>query len=114
MRRFLAILILCMLPLQWSFAAMADYCRHETSAASQQHAGHHAHKHLESGHGDKKDANGGFGDRDCPSCNHVPVAGITFQGFDLPLVLADVPIVFSGHLIPQRSPENPFRPPHLA
>lgn len=44
MRRFLAIFLLAMLPLQFSWAAVASYCAHE-SQASTGHFGHHDHEH---------------------------------------------------------------------
>jgi hypothetical protein len=43
-RRFLAIFLLAMLPLQFSWAAVATYCGHE-SQASTGHFGHHDHDH---------------------------------------------------------------------
>ncbi|WP_082367864.1 hypothetical protein [Piscinibacter sakaiensis] len=42
MRRWLAILLLVLLPTQMSWAAVADYCAHETGAAAD-HVGHHDH-----------------------------------------------------------------------
>ncbi len=44
MRRFTAIFLLAMLPLQFSWAEVASYCGHE-SQASTGHFGHHDHKH---------------------------------------------------------------------
>ena len=44
MRRFLAIVLLTLLPLQFSWAAVANYCGHETEAAAR-HLGHHEHQH---------------------------------------------------------------------
>ena len=44
MRRFLLILLLALLPLQFSWAAVAGYCQHETGPAAK-HFGHHAHQH---------------------------------------------------------------------
>jgi hypothetical protein len=44
MHRFLAILLLAMLPLQSSWAAVASYCGHETQASTG-HFGHHDHVH---------------------------------------------------------------------
>lgn len=41
MTRFFAILILVLLPLQWSYAAVASYCKHETLRDGQGHLGHH-------------------------------------------------------------------------
>jgi hypothetical protein len=43
-RRFLAIVLLALLPLQFSWAAVATYCGHETEAAAG-HLGHHDHQH---------------------------------------------------------------------
>jgi hypothetical protein len=43
-RRFLAIVLLTLLPLQFSWAAVATYCGHETEAAAR-HLGHHEHQH---------------------------------------------------------------------
>jgi len=42
-RRFLAIVLLAMLPLQLSWAAVASYCEHETQGTG--HFGHHEHQH---------------------------------------------------------------------
>ena len=43
MRRFLAIVLLALLPLQFSWAAVASYCGPETQGAG--HFGHHEHDH---------------------------------------------------------------------
>ncbi|MFN0316358.1 MAG: hypothetical protein ACKVQA_15135 [Burkholderiales bacterium] len=43
MKRLL-VLLLILLPLQWSAAAVAGYCQHETGVAAK-HTGHHNHKH---------------------------------------------------------------------
>ena len=44
MRRILAIFLLTLLPLQFSWAAVASYCAHETQADAA-HFGHHEHAH---------------------------------------------------------------------
>ena len=46
MRRWFTILLLAFLPLQFSWAAVAGYCGHE-SGAQQQHLGHHDHQHAD-------------------------------------------------------------------
>lgn len=43
-RRFLVIVLLAFLPLQFSWAAVAAYCGHEEQAGAT-HVGHHAHQH---------------------------------------------------------------------
>ena len=45
MRRFLVLLML-LVPLQLSWAAVSAYCEHEPEAASH-HVGHHEHKHQQ-------------------------------------------------------------------
>ena len=44
MRKLFAILLLLLLPLQASWAAVAGYCQHEQGAATR-HLGHHEHQH---------------------------------------------------------------------
>lgn len=45
MRRWFVILLLCLLPLQFSWAAVAAYCGHEGNKPAQ-HLGHHEHQHA--------------------------------------------------------------------
>jgi hypothetical protein len=45
MRRWLVLLMLAVLPLQLSWAAVAGYCQHEEGPAQGAHFGHHAHEH---------------------------------------------------------------------
>jgi hypothetical protein len=45
MRRWLAILMLALLPLQFGWAAVAVYCGHESDPQAQ-HLGHHEHQHT--------------------------------------------------------------------
>jgi hypothetical protein len=52
-RRLLAIVLLACLPLQFSWAAVASYCGHETQARAE-HVGHHQHQH----HADTSDSAG--------------------------------------------------------
>lgn len=44
MKRWFAIVCLVLLPLQFTWAAVASYCNHEASPVSQ-HFGHHSHQH---------------------------------------------------------------------
>lgn len=43
MRRYILIFMMCLLPLQWSWAAAARVCQHEQGVA---HFGHHEHQHV--------------------------------------------------------------------
>ena len=112
MRRLVILFILFLLPLQWTYAAVADYCQHEESRLAQKHVGHHAHNHVDQGH-DSKGKTGGFGDQDCPTCHHAPAA-IVISPIEPLLPSTPVQIAFRSHRIPDRSPDNPFRPPHFA
>jgi hypothetical protein len=42
MRRLVLVFMMCLLPLQWSWAAAASLCAHEAGGS---HYGHHEHKH---------------------------------------------------------------------
>ena len=77
MRRWLAIILLVFLPFQFSWAAVAGYCQHETGAAAQ-HFGHHEHKHQSEG-ADSADAKalGGGIDGDCAACHASCAAALT-------------------------------------
>jgi hypothetical protein len=77
-RRILAILVLVMLPLQFSWGAVAVYCEHETQGAG--HFGHHEHQHNAvtetDPHADPASDTGATGDKapgavdlDCGHCH---------------------------------------------
>lgn len=116
MHRLVAILILILLPVQWTFAAVGSYCRHEAAVAAKSHVGHHEHEHEHAKpvKADGKGDSGTFEDQDCPTCHYSFVYGVSaIEMASLPDV-ATAPILFRSHLIPDRSPDNPFRPPHTA
>lgn len=111
MRRWLPILLLTLLPLQLSWAAVSVYCQHETDAAAQ-HFGHHEHQHNAD---DKaKDDNGpktlGAVDADCPTCHagcatalqESPVMPVMYSASD---VHTDQQILLSSP--PPTLPERP-------
>lgn len=50
MRRWIVIVLLFVLPAQFSWAAAASYCQHERDATPQ-HLGHHAHDHAKAAAG---------------------------------------------------------------
>ncbi len=85
MRRWLSILLLVFLPFQFSWAAVAGYCQHETGAAAQ-HFGHHDHQHQaaadQDGTPDAKTLGGGI-DGDCVAC-HASCAAAIFSTASLP------------------------------
>ncbi|MFC4933100.1 cation efflux protein, CzcI family [Massilia sp. GCM10023247] len=75
MKRYFLILLLVLLPIQFSWAIAGAYCAHEEAAAT--HFGHHQHKHDEpTGDGTKDDGKHETKkiqlDIDCDYCHHVP------------------------------------------
>ena len=75
MRRWILILLLAVLPLQFAQAAAAAYCAHEKTV-TKQHVGHHEHEHHEAA-GDAAGSTGadtgekqpGAADPDCEYCH---------------------------------------------
>lgn len=72
-RRLLAIVLLVLLPLQFSWAAVASYCEHETSV-DDGHLGHHEHPHHRDAAPDADsdrtaDSTAGTIDVDCGHCH---------------------------------------------
>ncbi|MDR7336188.1 MAG: cation efflux protein, CzcI family [Roseateles sp.] len=95
MRRWLTILLLFVLPVQFAWSAAAAYCQHE-EVAGIAHFGHHAHDHAASSHGGGKLSGAGekssdqspakgmklVGDNDCSFCHlsfAKPMVPVAFQ-----------------------------------
>lgn len=79
MRRWFAILMLVLLPFQFTWAAVASYCGHERGVAAQ-HFGHHEHQHHADSGAAQADGDGsgktlGGNDFDCANC-HGSCSGI--------------------------------------
>ncbi|TWO67994.1 cobalt-zinc-cadmium resistance protein [Caenimonas sedimenti] len=69
MRRWLLILLLCLLPYQMVWAAAAPYCAHEPEVKVQ-HLGHHEHKHQAAdAQAEGDDGPAGSFHADCESCH---------------------------------------------
>ena len=74
MRRWLAALLVALLSVQLTWAAVASYCEHEASPSG--HFGHHEHHHHDAVPGDADDASGADKspltvDLDCGQCHGV-------------------------------------------
>ncbi len=66
--RWIALLLLCWLPVQGAYALASSYCAHEVGAAT--HIGHHEHQHADARTaGDAGSANLGGADNDCAQCH---------------------------------------------
>jgi len=70
MIRYLAIFLLVLLPLQFSWAAVAGYCQHESEVTAN-HPGHHSHDHQAADkHEPVKDGVSSAGvHQDCATCH---------------------------------------------
>lgn len=77
MRRWLTLVLLFVLPIQFAWSAAAAYCQHEQSPATT-HIGHHTHVHkAEKASSDASDQHDGkaaksgklVGDNDCGYCH---------------------------------------------
>lgn len=117
MRRWPIILLLALLPLQLSWAAVSVYCQHESGAAAQ-HFGHHEHQH----HADEtpKDDSGpktlGAVDADCPVC-HAGCATVLHASQVMPVLYSAADMhVGEQALLASPPPTLPERPnwAHLA
>lgn len=111
MRRLLAIIVLFVLPLQWSFAAVAEYCQHETAPAAQSHLGHHDKQTVDKSGKPDKDKSGVPGDFDCPMCHHLCASAVVVDASTSFAAIGGSPQLVLHDSFPQRPPENPFRPP---
>jgi hypothetical protein len=101
MRRWLLIFVLALLPLQFSWAAVARYCGHEighdAAAASSTHLGHHSHDH-EAASGDPT-PNAAEVDDDCASC-HLGCAQPIPMDHSSAMPALDAPRVARPHVMP--------------
>ena len=111
-RRFILSLLLVILPLQFSWAAEAAYCAHETGAAAN-HFGHHDHRHTSGDASkDKVTKASGLLDADCDMCHFgcgVLVTDVlTVADVDAQPVRFAEPVEHDSHI-----PQLPERPDQL-
>jgi hypothetical protein len=85
-KKLLLILLLTILPIQYSWSVAAVYCQHEQAKVS--HFGHHGHEHqaLSDDGADKSKPSKTHGD--CEVCHHAVQASV--PAADAPLVVAGV------------------------
>ncbi len=117
MRRWLLIFLVVLLPMQLSWAAVASYCQHESSATTTtQHVGHHEHQHeADAAFTDNSEKSAsttatGAVDVDCGTC-HAGCCTAMLQSLNL--IMAKLP--FETHSIsalrlssqPASLPERP-------
>ena len=117
-RRLVFILLLAILPIQFSWAVASSYCQHEAGSASE-HFGHHQHKHRAAADDASKDQKAGVlagADDDCDFCH---LGGAQTMA-DLPssIVFSDGGSTLFAYGWPYESqiasgPERPERPAPL-
>ncbi len=117
MRRLVAILMLLVLSVQFTWAAAASYCEHEKDAATQ-HVGHHEHQHGEpTAEVDKPaDAPGQDGSKtsgvhaDCASCHLTAAKTISSQEMSVPDADSSVPALATEAAVDSQLLERIERP----
>jgi hypothetical protein len=114
MRRWFATLLLALLPLQFSWAAVAAYCGHESDAQAQ-HLGHHEHQHTGQAGVDKdgdpsgKDDPAAF-DFDCGHCHSSCCSMPAPVGTLTPLAIASHPVTPVEGIVRTLAQNPPERP----
>lgn len=114
MRRWFAILMLVLLPFQFTWAAVASYCGHERGVAAQ-HFGHHEHQHHADSGAAQADGDGsgktlGGNDFDCANC-HGSCSGIVSPLTGLmSLDVATQPAMLAAELVRTLVHSPPERP----
>lgn len=113
MRRWLAIILFTLLPLQFSWAAVASYCGHEESTTTASHLGHHEHEHHAdasvSTDADSQKAAGAV-DLDCGHCHGTCAAMPLPVAAPLPLLNTSRPGLLADVFEPAPAPIPPERP----
>ena len=114
MKRYLAIFLLVLLPLQFSWAAVASYCQHET-VETVEHPGHHSHVNASDDHQEthKNSSQSAGMDHDCATC-HMGCAAALVSDLSKTTLAAsdDHPLhlqVIASHMASER-PERPQWP----
>ena len=109
MKKLLFIFLLFALPFQYSWAAAAAYCQHETTHTS--HFGHHSHQH-DVGQAEKSDKKSKLAmlDDDCGYCHLSCQVTPTSVTSDLAVPQALAPPVLLLISFSSYFPEGPKRP----
>ena len=117
MRRWLAIFMLTLLPLQFSWTAVAAYCGHE-SGKHAQHLGHHEHQHTGQATAAKNSAPADHGtpagfDFDCGHCHGTCASMPAPMAGTATLTLASHPVTRDEATVRTLAQSPPERPQWL-
>jgi hypothetical protein len=74
MRRWIALVLLLLLPLQGAWAAAAAYCSHEAQPAASAHLGHHEHAHAAGDSAPPQPDGTAIDHPDCAGCHGTAAA----------------------------------------
>lgn len=109
-RRFVLVFMMCLLPLQWSWAAAASVCEHESGGKA--HFGHHEHQHADDTGSDAGSHSGPAAEHpDCQVCHGVGAACVApFEG-NAHLWAARAPYPDYARVLPDPPVESFLRPP---
>lgn len=110
-RRLVLVFMMCLLPLQWSWAAAASVCQHESSGKA--HFGHHEHQHAHTGeHADGSSHDGPAAEHpDCQVCHGIGVACLApLEGGDNTWAVSP-PQPHYARVLPEPPVESLLRPP---
>jgi hypothetical protein len=111
MKRFLATVLLALLPLQFSWAALAGYCQHESDVTAP-HLGHHSHDHQAADkHESEEDlVSSAEVHHDCATC-HLGCSAALASDLITPTAAADRDYPFDYDVNPSLAlTERPERP----
>ena len=120
MRRFVLLFLILILPLQWSWAAVASVCRHESCGVAQ-HQGHHDRESAAVLNDIKADTTANITpdtdgvkavfDADCAGCCGLCAAGLISVPAAHRVCSGSVLVGYSAHSKPDHVPDHPQRPP---
>lgn len=113
MRRLVLIFMMCLLPLQWSWAAAARVCEHEQTAA---HFGHHEHRHGGDADAPAGEASASANEAlqlhpDCHTCHGIGVAYLPTSDAAQPPWAEGFVRACGGAAFPEPPPGSLLRPP---
>jgi len=115
-RRVIFILLLAILPVQFTWAAATAYCRHESGQASK-HFGHHEHQHRAAADSESKGskaAASSVADSDCSTCQLSAAQPIPSATTDIPAASAEPPRFAWSARYDSYIPGGPERPDRSA
>lgn len=113
MRRWLVVLMLLVLPVQFVWAAAVPYCAHEAASAASKHPGHHQHVHQSGGDSAKTGSDGaglGLNHSDCASCHAGAATTMSLPAGELAAAPRDVLREQPPPLYRSHTPAGPERP----